>query len=1426
MSTPSLVEEDVKAMDLSQGEGIEEDEHICPICVELLDDTDRQFYPCECGYQICLWCLYNIRRNMDSKCPACRREYDERKRKKEKVEKEKEDRDKVERERTWTAFSSMAARYGCQSFEALKDVRVIQRNLVYVIGLPPSVAKKEILRKTEYFGQYGKIMHMVINRSQVYNSFLGGPSYSVYVTYSNSTEALIAIQGINGAFFENRALRASFGTTKYCSYFLRNSKCNNADCFYLHQLGDEKDSFTKEDMIAARHQFHDLTFPVQLGRDPSKREAFSGRLQTFGILPSSDSPTKSHSSKSLDGAATPTPPGGPPSSSKGRQTSYPTSSLSTPQEDMLESVHVSLSTGGNDGPTKISYGRIPSTMEQPTLSPLSDGEGGGNSATLSTGGGTWASVAAVTKPSPSGEMAASWNAPLHGETLGGTFHPKGGTPLPPPHEGATTLSMVSSSFAASPRNKRHPPVSTGAAATASSSSFYASPAHALATKEGSTSTPIPRVSRSSHATSSKGGFSGFNKNGGTAFSSTVGGNLPLGTMGGTAASMPTPPPSLEGVLSAPLSQEGILPPRADAWLTNGPSGAAPTPHRTTMALLGNTAGNRREKSTKEPPLASSILVGGQGAKGKRNSRRSLANPSFTPSMASSEGGRGASEECNAVLQSMRVAHPSGSGGYSQLRGGDRSSGENASLPGGNPPSYSGALLSSPTLSLSVTHEGTATARGSGEATAPHGGVKAGFLYTGGGAGNGKSRSRGYTSSGSGPVVSMETAASLSSFHYGGGSASGTSPFSSTRMASHASPSTLLGMGGATTEPGEYLVSDTSATSTSVPPPPLLPYPIWKGSPPAVSALSIPPSGGNGGSGGNNAFTARTFPLSTRLGHDEGAGSVNTFSQAHGTAVVSPAERLASINTGNGSAQGEFPPPPPPLPTTREPAAFSSWISSSKGANGAGGDAGKVEEGQFATVETAGHISTKFFKSPLSMPPMMEGMVGKGGGGRATLPLENEAMRVSPERMATVSTLSNEWLAIPSQDISPPAGAKNIFQSPFEELLNSFNQHYFGVDEVHASSYRSFLASSFRYGSLPPAQAASSLSDISNSQHRVMESHPMTRSALSSIPIFGEEKEASNETFTNDQSGGKARPDSHLITSGKHSRFPFVVTAASEHEDELFEVPGLEDGLDSMQRKSRLSFFQSRAGLDTSTPRFSKDLSFSAATSLPQEKHISFAHPSSGQASLAPRLYRAASPPSPQEKDASTEFEKNLRCDVSSVISSPPPFEITSLSSVPIHNATAPAIAEGGYGVGNVRASIEGEGITPSPFFHGTSYRGTSPYSMSPPTNNPCPFPSASQQGRNRLSSVSSNSKTSSTNHAGSFYPSSSGLLAVSYVPTPPFTNPGSTTSKDMTFGPGVGLHVVAPVDISLQSVGTDEGLNFLRSLLPPSAKMSASMRKN
>lgn len=45
--------------------------------MEEMDVTDRNFRPCKCGYQICLFCYRHIKDDLNGLCPACRTPYDE-----------------------------------------------------------------------------------------------------------------------------------------------------------------------------------------------------------------------------------------------------------------------------------------------------------------------------------------------------------------------------------------------------------------------------------------------------------------------------------------------------------------------------------------------------------------------------------------------------------------------------------------------------------------------------------------------------------------------------------------------------------------------------------------------------------------------------------------------------------------------------------------------------------------------------------------------------------------------------------------------------------------------------------------------------------------------------------------------------------------------------------------------------------------------------------------------------------------------------------------------------------------------------------------------------------------------------------------------------------------------------------------------------
>ena len=138
-----------------------------------------------------------------------------------------------------------------QELEELADARIITKNLVYIIGLSSSLADKAKLSKYEYLGQYGQIIKTVVNKNKAYNqNNIYGPSYSAYVTYSKPSEASIAILSLDNTKIDNHLIRASFGTTKYCSYYLKGIECSNKECLFLHRKAEENDIIKRGDLTA------------------------------------------------------------------------------------------------------------------------------------------------------------------------------------------------------------------------------------------------------------------------------------------------------------------------------------------------------------------------------------------------------------------------------------------------------------------------------------------------------------------------------------------------------------------------------------------------------------------------------------------------------------------------------------------------------------------------------------------------------------------------------------------------------------------------------------------------------------------------------------------------------------------------------------------------------------------------------------------------------------------------------------------------------------------------------------------------------------------------------------------------------------------------------------------------------------------------
>ena len=268
-------------------DGEDEGRGECPLCYEEFDLTDLHFNPCPCGYRICLWCFHNINEQdkkdgMDrSRCPACRREYDDRtiesmskKPDQKLVEKAMQEKRAAERRERGGKGAGGRQTEPQAVRNRLRSVRVIQRNLVYVTGLPLSMAHDDILRRHDHFGRYGRVLKVVSNRLQVFNSGNAGPTVSAYVTYHRSDDALKCIRSVDGSTLQNSILHASFGTTKYCSKWLEYQPCTNPDCMYLHDLGETDDSFTKDDL--ATENFQNKTQPQGPGVHAGAVTSLSG----------------------------------------------------------------------------------------------------------------------------------------------------------------------------------------------------------------------------------------------------------------------------------------------------------------------------------------------------------------------------------------------------------------------------------------------------------------------------------------------------------------------------------------------------------------------------------------------------------------------------------------------------------------------------------------------------------------------------------------------------------------------------------------------------------------------------------------------------------------------------------------------------------------------------------------------------------------------------------------------------------------------------------------------------------------------------------------------------------------------------------------------------------------------------------------------
>ncbi|KAI6110132.1 hypothetical protein F5141DRAFT_1064176 [Pisolithus sp. B1] len=271
------------------------DDAECPLCLEEMDISDLNFKPCVCGYQICRFCWHHIKQNLNGRCPACRREYTD-----ETVQfkpippgdHKRLTQQKKQRERERKELDALGRRH-------FVNLRVVQRNVVYVVGIGPRFAKEELiptLRSNDYFGQYGKISKIILVKRTLSG---GSPVLGLYITYHRREDAARCIATVDGTPSPGggrEVMRASYGTTKYCIAFLRGLACSDSTCMNLHEWGDEKDCFTKEDLTTLKHTIKDTENGARNAKDDAgglPRGAAWGTKASTAVTGSTTMPSSS-----------------------------------------------------------------------------------------------------------------------------------------------------------------------------------------------------------------------------------------------------------------------------------------------------------------------------------------------------------------------------------------------------------------------------------------------------------------------------------------------------------------------------------------------------------------------------------------------------------------------------------------------------------------------------------------------------------------------------------------------------------------------------------------------------------------------------------------------------------------------------------------------------------------------------------------------------------------------------------------------------------------------------------------------------------------------------------------------------------------------------------------------------------------------------
>ena len=148
---------------------------------------------------------------MNGLCPACRRPYDDQSIEWKIVSQEEQKADialQARKKALARKKETEQRQVETNNRKHLAGLRVVQKNLVYVVGLTQQSSEEEFLktlRGDQYFGQYGKIIKIVVSKPKAGSN--NGNSIGVYVTFERREDAAKCIAAVDGSRNLDRPLR-------------------------------------------------------------------------------------------------------------------------------------------------------------------------------------------------------------------------------------------------------------------------------------------------------------------------------------------------------------------------------------------------------------------------------------------------------------------------------------------------------------------------------------------------------------------------------------------------------------------------------------------------------------------------------------------------------------------------------------------------------------------------------------------------------------------------------------------------------------------------------------------------------------------------------------------------------------------------------------------------------------------------------------------------------------------------------------------------------------------------------------------------------------------------------------------------------------------------------------------------------------------